>query len=196
MPSARAPKTSRLGPRGLAATRRRRRDGFTLAGCSGHGGGAEPLSRSSRRRRDGDWVMATSTRSPRLLSRSRRSRAKILVNNTYNNLPRRRRSSMFRKSLEASPQAFVEVAVEDLLPQLRVILDRVGKFLDSTERVGPPSAKEGRARRRRPKRRKRRIKMFFPLYTSSTIPFENAPPLDHPSHRAEPCAVRGRRASV
>ena len=80
--------------------------------------------------------MATSTRSPRLLSRSRRSRAKILVNNTYNNLPRRRRSSMFRKSLEAVPQAFVEVAVEDLLPQLRVILDRVGEFLDSTERVG------------------------------------------------------------
>ena len=56
------------------------------------------------------------SRSPRLLSRSRRSRAKILVNNTYNNLPRRRRSSMFRKSLEAYPQAFVEVAVEDLLP--------------------------------------------------------------------------------
>ena len=80
--------------------------------------------------------MATSTRSPRLLSRSRRSRAKILVNNTYNNLPRWRRSSMFRKSLEAVPQAFVEVAVEDLLPQLRVILDRVGEFLDSTERVG------------------------------------------------------------
>ena len=43
---------------------------------------------------------------------------------------------MFRKSLEAVPQAFVEVAVEDLLPQLRVILDRVGEFLDSTERVG------------------------------------------------------------
>ena len=68
---------------------------------------AAAIGETRRRRR---------SRSPRLLSRSRRSRAKILVNNTYNNLPRRRRSSMFRKSLEAVPQACVEVAVEDLLP--------------------------------------------------------------------------------